>query len=157
MSVDRPSQKTNPEQCAIELMDTVPSIMQFIRWEMRSQRDSSLSVPQFRVLAYLNRYPGSSLSDVAEHLGVTRATASAMTERLVQRGFIDRAERPEERRHVVLNLTEMGAAHLQQSRKKTGEDIALLLESLSQEQLDNLSEGLRILKKVFDSSSLNKE
>jgi DNA-binding MarR family transcriptional regulator len=151
MSSDRPSQKITSKQCAIELMDTVPQIMQFIRAEMRNQRDSGLSVPQFRVLAFLNRYPGSSLSDVAEHLGVTRATASAMTDRLVQKGFIDRKERPQERRHVVLNLTETGFAHLQKSREKTCDDISVLLNDLTEEQLVSVSTGLLILKEVFES------
>ncbi|MBW4658135.1 MAG: MarR family transcriptional regulator [Drouetiella hepatica Uher 2000/2452] len=138
-------------QCATELMETIPAVMQFIRTEMRGQNAALLSVPQFRVLGFLNRHPNSSLSEVAEHLGVTRATASAMTDRLVQRGFLSRIDDPQKRRQVMLNLTEVGSNQLQQSRGKTRDTIAELMQPLTEEQLLSLSAGLAILRKVFDS------
>jgi DNA-binding MarR family transcriptional regulator len=107
------------EQCAAELMETIHPIMQFIRVEMRSQREPSLSVPQFRLLAFLSRHPGISLSEVAEHLGVTRATASAMTDRLVQRSYVDRAVHPQERRQIMLKLTDSGQNLLEQTKSPT--------------------------------------
>lgn len=142
-----------PDQCAAELMETIHPIMQFIRSEMRSQREASLSVPQFRLLAYLSRHPGSSLSEVAEHLGVTRATASAMTDRLVQRQWVDRAEDPQERRHVMLKLTEIGQQQLEQMRTQTREKIAALLDELPADELAEISTGLAILGKVFKDAA----
>ncbi|HEY9642874.1 MAG TPA: MarR family transcriptional regulator [Coleofasciculaceae cyanobacterium] len=150
MNSNQPFQESPSTQCATELMETIPPIMQFIRAEMRSQSASLLSVPQFRVLAFLNRHPGVSLSEVAEHLGVTRATASAMTDRLVQRGFVSRTEHPQERRQVVLNLTEPGSVHLQQSREKTRDTIAGLMHNLTEEQLVSVAAGLAVLRKVFE-------
>ena len=137
----------NPQQCATELMATIPAIMQFMRTEMRSH--SVLSVPQFRVLALLYRQPGISLSAVAEHLGVTKATASAMIERLVQRGLIDRATHPQERRQMMLKLTVEGSEHFHLSREQTHAEITKRLKNLSEEQLITISLGLNILKKVF--------
>ena len=138
-------------QCATELMETIPAVMQFIRTEMRGQNAALLSVPQFRVLGFLSRHPGSSLSEVAEHLGVTRATASAMTDRLVQRGFLSRVDDPQKRRQVMLHLTEIGSNQLQQSRGKTRDTIAALMQPLTEEQLLDMSTGLAILRKVFES------
>jgi hypothetical protein len=57
-------------QCAREVMETVPLVMRFIHTEMRSRRAPLLSVPQFRVLTFLSGRPGAPLSSVAEHLGV---------------------------------------------------------------------------------------
>ncbi|MGI0483945.1 MarR family winged helix-turn-helix transcriptional regulator [Pantanalinema rosaneae CENA516] len=157
MSSDQLAQTVTPKHCATELMDTILPIMQFIRTEMRSQNAALLSVPQFRVLAFLNIHPGASLSDVAEHLGVTRATASAMTDRLVQRGFIDRAERPQERRHIALKLTDVGSAQLEQSQEKTRDQIATLLNNLTDEQLSSVSAGLGILKEIFAGAEIGRE
>jgi DNA-binding MarR family transcriptional regulator len=130
-------------------METIPLVMRFIRSEMRSQSASLLSVPQFRALAFLDRHPGSSLSDLAEHLGVTRATASAMTERLVQRGFVDRTGHPKERRQVVLKLTIDGSTYLSQMRGVTRAKIAELLTTLSDVQLSQVEAGLTALVQVF--------
>jgi DNA-binding MarR family transcriptional regulator len=141
-----------PEQCAAVLMETMHPIMQFIRAEMRSQREPSLSVPQFRLLAFLSRHPGASLSEVSEHLGVTRATASAMTERLVQRNWVERTADPQERRQIMLTLTESGQTHLEQMRDRTRHRIAELLNQLSTEELADVSAGLAILSQVFQSA-----
>ena len=43
------------EESARKLLEVVPIIMQDIRSEMRSRRSIDLTVPQFRVLAFVNR------------------------------------------------------------------------------------------------------
>ena len=152
MSLEQPSKGITPEQCAAEVMETIPLVMQFLRGEMR-KNSSLLSVPQFRALAFLDRHSGASLSDLAEHLGVTRATASAITERLVQRNLVDRSERPEERRHVVLKLTKAGSEYLQQIRETTRAKIAGRFINLSEAQRLRLVEGLAILSDVLEKTA----
>jgi len=143
------SDSITPEQCASELMETIHPVMQFLRTEMRKQREPSLSVPQVRLLGFLSRQPGVSLSEVAEHLGVTRATASSMTDRLVQRKLVDRSEDPQERRQVMLRLTATGQEQLNQIRNMTRLRIAGLLGKLSTEELKSLSTGINLLGEVF--------
>lgn len=140
------------EQCALKLMETVPTVMQFIRTEMRSQREPSLSVPQFRVLIYLDRHPDASLSALADHLGVTRATASTTVDRLVRQGVVSRVEHPTERRLVMLKLTQEGSDRLTQLRQITRQKIAALLGDLSTQDLDNVTAGLELLSQVFTSA-----
>ncbi len=126
-------------------------VMRFIRADMRVRGTyEELTVPQFRTLAFLDRNPGASLSELALHLGVTRATASANTERLVQRQFVDRCDHPEERRRVVLKLTEAGLEHLQSNRAQTRKYITDLLGSLTDEQIVQIDESLTLLKQVFE-------
>lgn len=149
MKARRSTETVTPKQCAVALMETVHPIMQLIRVEMRSQREPSLSVPQFRVLAFLNAYPNSSLSDVAEHLGVTRATASTMTDRLVQRGLVHKSEDPQERRQIRLKLTPTGSDRLQEMQTVTQHKIADRLGELSQEELSDIYTGLALLAQVF--------
>lgn len=79
--------------------------MRVLRHEMRREVGEALSVPQFRVLAFLGRNGGRSLSTVAEFIAVAAASASAMVERLVRRGLVVREGDPKERRRVRLRLT----------------------------------------------------
>jgi DNA-binding MarR family transcriptional regulator len=150
-AVDPPSPKA--DQAATELMEAMPAIMQFMRTEMRSQREPSLSVPQFRVLAFLSRHPNASLSEVADHIGITRASASAMVDRLVQRGLVDRQEDPSERRHIMLKLTLTGSDLLESMRNSTRQTIAGLLNKLTPEELNYISAGLVLLGQVFNTAS----
>lgn len=133
-------------------METVPLVMRSIRADMRTRGSSEMSVPQFRTLAFLDRNPGASLSELAEHLGVTRATASANVERLVQRDLIHRCDHPEERRRVELKLTEAGKHHLQESRKQTRTYISGLLNALTDDQIIEIEKGLILLKQVFEET-----
>lgn len=154
MGSRKTTRKKATEQCAARVMETVPLVMRFIRSDMRARGSyEELSVPQFRTLAFLDKNPGASLSELADHLGVTRATASANTERLVQRAFIDRCDHPEERRRVVLKLTEAGKKHLEETRAQTRVFIAELLTSLTDEQVLLVEEGLSLLKQVFEQSA----
>ncbi|MBD2163071.1 MarR family transcriptional regulator [Calothrix membranacea FACHB-236] len=144
------------EECAARVMETVPLLMRFIRADMRSHNAESLSIPQLRSLAFLNRNPGASLSEVAEHLGVTCATASTTIERLVQRDLVQRTDHPQERRRIVLNLTETGKLLLQQSQATTRAHIADILESLTPEEVSHIEEGLTLLKNVFEQTEVKK-
>jgi DNA-binding MarR family transcriptional regulator len=151
MKLGKPSEK-----CAARVMETVPLLMRFIRADMRSHNADSLSIPQLRSLSFINRNPGTSLSEVAEHLGVTCATASTTIERLVQRHLVERTENPQERRRVVLNLTEEGKLLFTQSQEKTSAHIADILDSLTPEEVSHIEEGLTLLKNVFERSSVKK-
>jgi DNA-binding MarR family transcriptional regulator len=151
MSSDKPSQK-----CAAKVMDTVPLLMRFIRADMRDNSAASLSIPQLRTLAFLKRNPGASLSELAEHLGVTCATASTTIERLVQRNFVLRADHPTERRRVVLNITDEGKQHFEQTQSETRTHISDLLQDLTKEEIKQIEQGLTLLKNVFEKSNVKK-
>jgi DNA-binding MarR family transcriptional regulator len=157
MKLGKPTQGATSQECAARVMDTIPLVMRFIRADMRAHSAGALSIPQLRSLAFLNRSPGASLSDLAEHLGVTCATASATTERLVQRNLVQRIDDPQERRRVLLNLTEDGKHQLKQSQDQTRAHIADLLEGLTPEQVSNIEEGLALLKNVFEQTEIKRE
>jgi hypothetical protein len=44
-----------PEQCAREVLETVPIVMWFIHCRIRQRRTGGLSLAQFRALAFLDR------------------------------------------------------------------------------------------------------
>ncbi len=141
--------KVAAERCAREVMETVPLVMRFIRKEMRRQCAPFLSVPQLRTLIFLSRCPGASLSAVADHLGVTHPTASAIVNRLVQGGLVNRTEHPEERRCVVLALTRTGTQRLRYVREAACSLVAGVLADRSPAELNKVVEGITLLEKVF--------
>ncbi len=145
--------RSQAEQAAAELMEAMPAIVQFIRAEMRTQQEPSLSMSQLRVLSFLSRNPDISLSEVADYIGITRASASTMIHRLVQKGLVDRQEDPKERRHVMLKLTPSGSDRLEEMRDSTRQTIAHLLDNLNPDELKSISEGLALLGQVFHAAN----
>ena len=137
------------ERCARRLLDTAPRVMRLIRREMRGAAEPNLSVPQFRTLAFLGFHRDASMTEVAEHLGITKATSSAMVERLVGRGLVERRDDPRERRRVMLALTPEGASLLESSRERTRAFLAERLGTLAEGELDLLAQGLELLAKAL--------
>jgi DNA-binding MarR family transcriptional regulator len=143
------TQELTPQACARTVMETIPMVMRFIRTEMRHHRASVLSVPQLRALAFLDGSPGACLFHVADHLGVTRPTASVIVDRLVRRGLLLRSEDPRERRRLVLTLTPKGSRHLAQARSATRSWIADVLAPLPRPALRRIEEGITLLASAF--------
>ncbi|HHW14683.1 MAG TPA: winged helix-turn-helix transcriptional regulator [Firmicutes bacterium] len=136
---------------AQEIVETVPPIMRFIREEMRRQGtgSSSLSIPQFRCLAFLGRHPGAALSEVADHLGVTPPTACVLVERLVQQGLVKREMVSGERRRHHLALTPAGGRILEEARRATQERIKAAVGKLAPAELAAVATALPLLARVF--------
>jgi DNA-binding MarR family transcriptional regulator len=130
-------------------METLPKVLRAIREEMRRQGAPLLSIPQLRTLAYLHRHPGSCLFHVADHLGVTRPTASAIVERLVQRDLVTRTEDPRERRRVILMPTPLGTRLFQRVRQSTHGWMVTALSRLSPEGLRQITQGVTLLAEPF--------
>jgi len=146
--------KVTDEQCAREIMETVPVVMRFIRREMRAQGSLFLSVPQLRTLVHLDRHPGTDLTSVADHLGVTAATASAVVNRLVHQGLVHREAHPLKRRHVVLSLTRSGSHRLRRAREAAYAHVRNLLADRSGSELKKIWEGLALLGNVMKGALL---
>ena len=139
-----------PHHCATDLMTVVPAVTRFLRAGIRSHGRPHLSLSQLRVLYFLRRRSQSSLSEVADYLDVTRPTMSAMVERLVQRGLVDRISDPKERRRIILTLTAAGTGEMERVYDATLATVADRLAGLPDAQLQQVQAGLAILGGLFD-------
>jgi DNA-binding MarR family transcriptional regulator len=135
-------------ECAAQLLDTVPAVMDSLRLAMRRHVGDDLSVPQFRCLNRVSRHPGSSIGDIAAFLGVTMPTASVMVDRLVRAGVIETKAHASDRRRASLHLTRAGRAQLRQIRADAQHDFSQALGTCSPEQLATLSRGLDLLTRL---------
>lgn len=123
--------------------------MRVIRTQLRKHGAREVSVPQFRTLAYLNRNEGTSLSDVAEHIGLTLPSMSVLVDGLVSRGLIVRQTHPEDRRRMTLGLTERGRKKLRMAREATASYLEEKLGTLSGAERGTLIQAMQVLREVF--------
>jgi DNA-binding MarR family transcriptional regulator len=138
-----------PHMTARRLLEAVPLVMRTIRFEMRSHRAPDLSVPQFRALGFIDRYPGASLSDVAEHLGLTLPSVSTLIDGLTSRRLASRRENPGDRRCKVLMLTAAGRDMLAAARSATQARLAARLSKLSQGDRRAIAQAMELLRRAF--------
>jgi DNA-binding MarR family transcriptional regulator len=140
-----------PEECARQILEAVPRVMLAISTEMRSHRGSDLSVPQFRVLVYLHRHEGASLSDIAEHLGLTLPSMSKMIDGLVARELVTRRLNPGDRRRVTLAPTALGRNSMQSALQASESRLAARLAALPATEQCTICKAMEVLGSIFGS------
>src|SRR5690349_8893366 len=67
-----------------------------------------VSLPQYRVLVLLDDHQPQTMSALADHLGVSRSTATRVCDRLADKRLIDRRVDENDRRSVRVQLTKRG-------------------------------------------------
>src|SRR5512135_541627 len=137
------------DDCAAELLDVVPLVMRTIKREMRQRRASGLSVPQFRAMILIDRQGQAALVQVAEHLGLTSATACRMMDELVARQLVLSRPSTIDRRKITLTLTSEGQAVLETARQGTLQRLEELLADLSSEENAAILQAMAFLRRAF--------
>ena len=67
-----------------------------------------LSIPEWRVIAILGRFPGLSAVEVADRTLMDKVAVSRAVTKLIKNGRIDRQFADADRRRSILNLSEEG-------------------------------------------------
>ena len=141
------------EQRAREILDTVPVVMRKIRKELRKGGARVLTVPQFRTLAFVNRRKGASLSEAAEHIGLTLPSVSTLVDGLVSRGYVTRKTQPDDRRRMNLVLTDRGEATLRVAREGALAEMSRRLRDMSPSERGVVMRAMRTLRELFGAEN----
>ena len=141
--------RVSPDRCAKELLLGIPTIMRFIRHQMRRHRHAELTIPQFRVLVFLSHSGDSTLSAAAEHVGLSLPAASRMVDLLVKRGLTTRRAQSRDRRRVSLALTRRGRAAFKAALRAAEKALAQSFQPLSRQELGQVVTAMRILNRVL--------
>lgn len=139
-------------ECAEEVIETILTGMKAVREEMRRGKPAEISVPQFRVLAFLKRHPGSSLSSIAEHIGLTLPSMSIAVDGLVKRGLVTREPSTDDRRKLVLHLTDDGGSSFEQATEATRTRFVAMLSRMDPNDRAGVGECMRLLRRAFSES-----
>ncbi len=71
-------------------------------------KEFGLSIPEWRVIAILGRFPGLSAVEVAEQTFLDKVAVSRAVTKLIKSGRIDRQFADADRRRSILNLSDKG-------------------------------------------------
>jgi DNA-binding MarR family transcriptional regulator len=138
------------DQAAEEVMEALSAVHRAVRREMRRARPGEISMQQFRTLGILAHHPGASLSLVAQHLGLTTASTSRLVDGLVREGLISRLDAPEDRRRLVLTLTDKGQDVLKATKESALGKLAQKLAQLSDAERSDVLKGIAVLRHLAD-------
>ena len=111
---------------------------------IRFAKANYLSMSQIGAMFHMYR-GGSDVSGIGDELGVTRAAASQMLDRLVQLELISRTEDPEDRRVKKIILTDKGRCIMQETIQARQGWMNLLAQKLSPEEKEQIVTAFKIL------------
>jgi MarR family transcriptional regulator for hemolysin len=123
--------------------------MRTVRADMRRCRGNNLSVPQFRVLGFIHRNVGTSLSKAAEHIGLTLPAMSRLVDGLVERKLVMRQRHPGDHRFITLKLTLRGGTVWGAARDVAQASLSERLSALDLGEHATVSNAMAILRRLF--------
>jgi DNA-binding MarR family transcriptional regulator len=97
-----------------DFLPTVQALVQcyqaFEAYSAAHIRALGLTPPQFDVIATLGNTPGMTATELGEKTLITKGTLTGVVDRLVDRGWVERAAHGSDRRCQIVRLTKSGAA-----------------------------------------------
>ena len=110
----------------------------------------NLGVSSLIILNEVEEGMPKTLKEITEKSGLPNSTASVIIDRLSQRGFVHRKRDINDRRKILIYLTGEGRKLLDNLNSKGLSYCIKILKSASDEEIDIISRGLRVLKEVME-------
>jgi DNA-binding MarR family transcriptional regulator len=107
----------------------------------------NVSFPQFFLLTYLDQKEVLTMTAIAQKMGHTIAAASGLVARLENLGYIVRAVDRDDRRKVMVCITNKGSALVRRIREEMVGNIVKIMHHLSPEEQ---KAWLHIYGKIYD-------
>lgn len=112
--------------------------------------DEEISLEMFYAVEIL-RFAGGSvtMTEFAKHSKMPKHQATKMANKLVACGFVTRFDDPNDRRIVKIKITDKGNEYINHFFENDAKYFKPMFGQLSEEDIENLSEGLDLISKVL--------
>ena len=105
----------------------------------------NVSYPQFFLLAYLSSEEYLTMSDIAKKMGHSTAAATGLVDRLEKLGYVERIHAAEDRRKIMVRITQKGVELVSHMRKEISTDLAGILSSMDEDVADTVEHTKRAI------------
>lgn len=117
-------------------------------------RRRNLTTSQLAALRQIARQGRLSAGDVARGISVSQATITGVLDRLERRGLVTRTRDPEDRRRVVIELTETGREVVATSPPPLHERFVLRLAELPEAERHEIDRVLRRIVQMMEAEDV---
>jgi DNA-binding MarR family transcriptional regulator len=138
-----------------QVMDQVEVLMSYQRRAFCAQGPHrELSLPQLFLLITLHERGTLSVSTLADLLGVTAPSASALIDRMEERGWVARDRDMADRRVVHVSITEAGHSLLDDMVGMKRDRMRQVLSQMDADELGHVAGAVAGLRRVLGATSL---
>jgi DNA-binding MarR family transcriptional regulator len=111
--------------------------------------NSGIRIAQYRALGMLIKSGPLSMSELGKLLYISKPYMTALADTLVENGWAERKNDPDDRRVIKITITSRGKKHLQQAFEIYRADVKTLITNLNAADLQRLSAALEDLQHIF--------
>jgi len=133
-------------QDILELQDEL--IRHRAMWDVEPWLGLEMSTPQFKALILIYEEEGVRMRELARRLGGSFSNATVLVDRLVERGLVERMADSQDRRVVLVRVTNNGQRLVEQLVTSWRSLSPSLLKTLDPDELTKVGEALRVLEKA---------
>lgn len=94
--------------------------------------EKKISIPQFTLLGFVSSNEALSMGQLAQLMGHTTPATTGLVERLAQAGLVTRYHPEEDRRKVMVRITDKGRDIVQETKDEMAQCISNILAKLSE-------------------------
>ncbi len=121
-----------------------------INKQIRKQGFAELSVPQLHMLMTIRKGKDVHVSELADLLGVSPPSVSAMVDRLVEKGIILREHSKKDRRKVMVRVSAAAEKDFAEFDRNAMESFVELIEKIGPETTNSWCSVLEKVKDVIE-------
>jgi DNA-binding MarR family transcriptional regulator len=111
----------------------------------------NLTILQVKSLFFITNHGTTNFKTLANALKVTPSNLTGVIDRLVEQGIVSRTESPQDRRVMLLKVTEKGESLVSELREKSLSYLTRALADLTLEDLQAIKNGLALLARAAET------
>jgi DNA-binding MarR family transcriptional regulator len=128
----------NPQRLE-ELFDTMWQLRKLlVSQTQETHEEQTATAMQFAALMFIRQHKRATVGDVANHLQLSKSSATQLVDRLVHGRLVTRSEDATDRRIVRLDLTDDGSRRLKNIRQQYLAKMGALLSKVPESDLVQL-------------------
>ena len=112
--------------------------------------EMDVSMQQLGLLFLIQSENGKPMKYYGERMMISRPNLTVMADRFIAEGLVERGEDPEDRRVVILRITEKGAARLAQQQEQAIKVLSKRFEAFDDRDVERLNQLFTEISLIFD-------
>ena len=103
-----------------------------------------MSIPQYRILVILGGRGDIPMNEIVKETSLAPASATRLCDDLIKKGLLDRKSHPDDRRQVIVAITNEGAQLLKDVTESRRRMIQEVVSKLSDVDLSDVNKGFEL-------------
>lgn len=113
-------------------------------------KNLNLPPSHVKTIFYLVHHGSAPISVIAERLCISKPNMTPIIDKLLEQGFVCRAEDPTDRRIILIETTPKAYELFKEHKQMIKERLATKIEILSFNELEQLSQGIQLIMPLLD-------